>query len=89
MTIFLCQRKISNIKTQSSGKIPREIYATFFLPKAPSRKSPAKTSATPNHCRGISELPKKTTEASTVKNLRVVVTMEQGSGPNSLKIADL
>ena len=42
------------------------------------------TSVAPNHCRCTRAFPKKTTDARTVKNLRVVVQMEQGSGPNSL-----
>ena len=43
-----------------------------------------KTSVAPSHCRCTRAFPKKTTDARTVKNLRVVVTMEQGNGPNSL-----
>ena len=42
------------------------------------------TSVAPNHCLCTRAFPKKTTDARTVKNLRVVVQMEQGSGPNSL-----
>lgn len=42
-----------------------------------------KTSAVPAHCLLVKVLPKNRTEARTVKNLRVVVTMLQGSGPKS------
>lgn len=37
----------------------------------------------PNHCLGSRTLPNKMTDVSTVKNFLVVVTTEQGSGPNS------
>ena len=46
--------------------------------------SPENTKAAPNHCRPLSAFPKKMTEPRTVKNFRVVVAMEQGSGPNSV-----
>ncbi|RMX57519.1 hypothetical protein pdam_00005750 [Pocillopora damicornis] len=42
-----------------------------------SSVSPAKTKNTPSHWRVISEFPNKSTEARIVKNLRVVVIMEQ------------
>lgn len=45
---------------------------------------PAKTRTAPIHCLLERTLPKKMTEPRTVKNLRVVVMMEQGRGPNSL-----
>ena len=46
-----------------------------------SSVSPAKTKNTPSHWRVISEFPNKSTEARIVKNFRVVVIMEQVSGP--------
>ena len=45
---------------------------------------PAKTRAVPNHCLVMRLLPKKMTDARTVKNFLVVVMMEQGRGPKSL-----
>lgn len=47
---------------------------------------PANTRKVPPHCLFESSLPKKMTDPSTVKNFRVVVTMEHGNGPYSLTI---
>ena len=45
--------------------------------------SPVNTTLAPSHWRPLRLLPKNSTLPSTVKNLRVVVVMEHGSGPNS------
>ena len=45
--------------------------------------TPVKTKTAPHHWWGRRLLPKKMTEPRTVKNFLVVVTMEQGRGPNS------
>lgn len=37
----------------------------------------------PIHCMSLNGFPMKNTEINTVKNFLVVVTIEQGSGPNS------
>ena len=42
-----------------------------------------KTKTAPHHWWGRRLLPKRMTEPRTVKNFLVVVTMEQGRGPNS------
>jgi len=51
-----------------------------------SRKSPVNTMTVANHCLYRRLFPNKITEPSTVKNLRVVVMMEHGSGPKSLTV---
>ena len=45
---------------------------------------PVKTRIAPSHCLVMRLLPKKMTEARTVKNFLVVVIIEQGRGPKSL-----
>ena len=45
--------------------------------------SPVKTRAAPIHCLFERAFPKMMTDPSTVKNFLVVVTREQGRGPNS------
>ena len=53
--------------------VPREASSAGNLPK--------NTSTVPTHCRGLMGLAKRITEAKMVKNLRVVVMMEQVRGP--------
>ena len=45
---------------------------------------PENTKTVPSHCLVIRLLPKKMTEARMVKNFRVVVMIEHGSGPKSV-----
>ena len=48
-----------------------------------SKNKPLNTIIVPNHCLIDKELPKIKTDPKTVKNFRVVVITEHGSGPNS------
>lgn len=43
--------------------------------------SPRKTRMVPNHCTGLMRFPNSSTDPRMVKNFRVVVMMEQVSGP--------
>lgn len=60
-----------------------DFFLGALLPKHASAKRPAKTMAVPSHCLLVNGLPKNSTEHSTVKNLRVVVTTEHANGPNA------
>ena len=59
------------------------------LPKYTSSPKPRNTKATPTHCLVNKTLPKMTTEASKVKNLRVVVMMEQVRGPKLVMVVKM
>uniref|UniRef100_A0A182JHK6 Uncharacterized protein n=1 Tax=Anopheles atroparvus TaxID=41427 RepID=A0A182JHK6_ANOAO len=52
-----------------------------FFPKNISANRPLNTNTVPIHWRPESTFPKKSTEKSTVKNFRVVVTTEQARAP--------
>ena len=56
------------------------------MPKALSSPSPANTRAVPSHWRDDMGWENKSTEARIVKNLRVVVKMEQRSGPKVVTV---
>lgn len=47
---------------------------------------PLNTSTVAIHCLGDNTLPNKITDAKTVKNFLVVVTIEHGNGPNSVTV---
>lgn len=59
------------------------------LPKYASRLSPMNTMATPTHCRGNMGLPNSKTEASMVKNFRVVVMIEVVKGPKLVTVRNI
>lgn len=51
------------------------------LPEPSEENSPMNTSTVPTHCMELMGLAKRITDAKMVKNLRVVVMMEQVRGP--------
>lgn len=58
-------------------------YECFLLPPYSwSNMRPAKTKIVPNHCNALIGCWKIMIDASTVKNLRVVVAIEHTRGPN-------
>lgn len=64
-------------------------FILISFPYFESKARPANTRIAPSHCLELIGFPNKNTDPKMVKNLRVVVMIEQVSGPNVVIVVNI